>query len=130
MWSPWLVSHKGAILTYMAPYKGDIANANLQQLKFFKIQEKGLLGDNKTWATDEMIQNKNMTSATIPHDIKPGKYVIRHEIIALHFATEDSVWELSSPDAVMGPQVKDISTSHYELRRLTLEIALYPVLQC
>jgi hypothetical protein len=24
MWSPWLVSHKGPLITYMAPYEGDI----------------------------------------------------------------------------------------------------------
>jgi hypothetical protein len=105
VWSPWVVSHKGPVLTYMAPYDGDISQVNLQQLKFFKIQETGLLADNITWATDDMKKRNNVTIATIPHDIKPGKYILRHEIISLHFATEDSVWARSGPDAVVGPQV-------------------------
>ena len=29
-------------------------------------------------------------NTTIPHDIKPGKYIVRHELIALHFATAHS----------------------------------------
>ena len=105
MWSPWLVSHKGPLITYMAPYSGEIASANLQDLNFFKIAERGLLPDNKTWATDEMNQNKNVTYATIPHDIKAGKYIIRHELIAMHFSTEDSVWTRATPDPILGPQV-------------------------
>jgi len=104
VWSPWQVSHKGPVLTYMAPYDRDPATANLQQLEFFKIQEKGLLKDNSTWATDELIRNNNVAWATIPHDIKPGKYVVRHEIIGLHFATEDSVWTRLGDKAVLGPQ--------------------------
>lgn len=99
------MSHKGPILTFMAPYGGDPDNEPLVRLKFFKIQERGLLPDNSTWATDEMIQNNNVTWATIPHDIKPGKYVVRHEIISLHFATEDSVWTRLGEEAVLGPQV-------------------------
>src|SRR5438105_3567114 len=89
----------------MAPYQGDSTKVILQQLKFFKIRERGLLHDNITWATDEMIRNGYVTWARIPHDIKPGKYIIRHEIIALHFATEDSVWTRLGRDAVLGPQV-------------------------
>jgi hypothetical protein len=89
----------------MAPYGGDPSEVNLQKLKFFKIQERGLLADNSTWATDELIQNGNVARATIPHDIKPGKYVVRHEIIGLHFATEDSVWKRLEDEAVLGPQV-------------------------
>jgi hypothetical protein len=125
MWSPWQVSHKGPILTYMAPYEGDAATVNLQQLKFFKIQERGLLRDNSTWATDEMIQNSNVSWATIPHDIKPGKYIVRHEIIGLHFATEDSVWTRLEDDAVLGPQVWQHNLSTRPI--LTLQSALHPM---
>jgi hypothetical protein len=47
--------------------------------------------------------NRNITYATIPHDIKAGKYVVRHEIIAMHFSTEDSVWQRADPP-ILGPQ--------------------------
>jgi hypothetical protein len=50
----------------------------------------------------------NSTQATIPHDIKPGKYIVRHELIAMHFATEDSVWTRAGADSVVGPQVRQL----------------------
>jgi len=34
--------------------------------------------------------NDNVTSVTVPHDIKPGNYIVRHELITLHFATAHS----------------------------------------
>jgi hypothetical protein len=103
MWSPWLLSHKGPIVTYMARYEGSLDSVNLQTLNFFKITERGLAADNITWGTDELNQNRNITRATIPHDIRPGKYVVRHEIIAMHFSTEDSVWTRADPP-ILGPQ--------------------------
>jgi cellulase len=32
-----------------------------------------------------LIQQNNTWNVNIPSDIKPGKYVVRHEIIALQF---------------------------------------------
>jgi lytic cellulose monooxygenase (C1-hydroxylating) len=32
-----------------------------------------------------LIKQNNSWSLTIPSDIKPGRYVVRHELIALHF---------------------------------------------
>lgn len=39
-----------------------------------------------TWGTDWLISNNNKRTVTIPSDIKPGMYVVRHELISLHFA--------------------------------------------
>ena len=36
------------------------------------------------WASDTLIANNNSWTVTIPKDIAPGNYVLRHEIIALH----------------------------------------------
>jgi cellulase len=103
-WSTWPLTHKGPILTYMAPYSGDIAKVDLSKLEFFKVSESGLLADNITWATDIMNSRSNITEMTIPYDIKPGKYIVRHELITLHFATEDSRY-MESPAQAVGPQV-------------------------
>jgi len=52
-------------------------------LKFFKIAEEGFV-DGK-WAADKINAASGFTwKTTIPSDIAPGKYVLRHEIIALH----------------------------------------------
>jgi hypothetical protein len=109
-----------------------MVKVNLQSLKFFKIHERGLLPDNKTWATDEMGQKANSTQATIPHDIKPGKYIVRHELIAMHFATEDSVWTRAGADSVVGPQVGDsLFSSCLQLLNdaNVILVALHPMLQ-
>ncbi|KAF2402037.1 hypothetical protein EJ06DRAFT_520918 [Trichodelitschia bisporula] len=89
-WSTWPITHNGPIMTYMGRYSGDVANVNVNEIEFFKIGELGLLPDNVTWATNVLTANDNVTSATIPHDIIPGNYIVRHELITLHFATEDS----------------------------------------
>jgi hypothetical protein len=71
----------------MAPYSGDIANQDIHKLKFFKIGEDGLNGATMKWASDQLMANRNTWTATIPFDVKPGTYVVRHELLALHFAT-------------------------------------------
>ena len=76
-------------MTYLGPYSGDVSKVNVSDIEFFKIAEMGLLPDNVTWATNVLTANDNVTSVTVPHDIKPGNYIIRHELITLHFATED-----------------------------------------
>jgi len=58
-------------------------------LEFFKIDGVGLIDDTTvpgTWASDQLIANNNSWTVTIPSDIAPGNYVLRHEIIALHSA--------------------------------------------
>jgi len=87
-WSPWLPSHRGPMTSYLAPYTGELAKVNLNELKFFKIAEDALHDDNKTWATDKLIADNGLWSTSIPADIKRGTYVLRHELTALHFATE------------------------------------------
>jgi hypothetical protein len=103
-WNPWYISHLGPIITYMAQYEGQVERVNVNKLSFFKVSEKGLAADNKTWAVDEMMANGNVTSAVIPHDISPGSYILRHELIGLHYATEDSLY-LKKADKLLGPQV-------------------------
>jgi hypothetical protein len=36
--------------------------------------------------TDDLVRSNNTWTTTIPSDLAPGNYVIRHEIIALHAA--------------------------------------------
>jgi hypothetical protein len=88
----------------MAAYSGPVDKVNFNQLRFFKISEEGLSADGKTWAVDTMIEQGNVSSTVIPHDIKPGTYVLRHELIALHYATEDSLYHMKA-DKLLGPQV-------------------------
>ncbi|KAH8898849.1 hypothetical protein GQ53DRAFT_878052 [Thozetella sp. PMI_491] len=79
-WSRWLYSHKGPMTAWMAPYDGDVSKADVNQLQFFKFAED-TMDANGIWGTVRMLNNTNGTwTATVPADIKPGTYVVRHEV--------------------------------------------------
>jgi cellulase len=83
-WSTWPESHVGPVITYVAPYTGDIASVKKEDLKWTKIQANGY--ENGEWAAIKMIGQNNTWDVAVPADLKAGKYVFRHEIIALHSA--------------------------------------------
>lgn len=87
-WSTWPDSHHGPVLDYLASCDGDCATIDKTTLSFAKIDEKGLnSGYNPgDWATDDLIADGFSWTITIPESIAAGKYVLRHEIIALHSA--------------------------------------------
>lgn len=82
------------MVLWLAACGDSCATLNLTTANWFKIAERGLLnGDIQTgeWGQREF-QNWDGTpdlwTETIPKDLKPGKYIIRHEIIALHIANK------------------------------------------
>ncbi|KAI5785171.1 glycosyl hydrolase family 61-domain-containing protein, partial [Pyronema domesticum] len=82
-WTEWQESHKGPVMTYLAPVNGEEVN----ELDFFKIDHAGLNKDG-TWATDDIRKNNNSYTVTVPKDLKAGLYVLRHELLALHEANK------------------------------------------
>ncbi|TKX26160.1 hypothetical protein C1H76_1513 [Elsinoe australis] len=91
IWSTWPDSHIGPTITYLAKCPGTTcAGVDKTTLKFFKIQEAGLLATSpkKIWGSSLVNSTNSFTgSATIPRELPDGAYVARHEIIALHSAT-------------------------------------------
>jgi cellulase len=92
-WTPWPESHHGPVLDYLAACPGgDCAVADKTQLEFFKIAEMGQLrlgaggGASGFWAADLLIAQAGAWSVPIPAGLRPGAYVLRHEILALHSA--------------------------------------------
>ncbi|KAI0592986.1 lytic polysaccharide monooxygenase [Biscogniauxia sp. FL1348] len=89
-WSTWPDSHKGPVIDYLADCGGDCATVDKTTLKWFKISELGEIslgtgsGSTGKWADDLIIENNFQWTAAIPATIKPGNYVWRHELIALH----------------------------------------------
>ncbi|EAQ83177.1 hypothetical protein CHGG_09581, partial [Chaetomium globosum CBS 148.51] len=78
-WSRWLYSHKGPMTAWMAPYSGDVADVNVNELEFFKFAEEAV-DEEGVWGTVKLLDETNGTwTATIPADIKPGTYIIRQE---------------------------------------------------
>jgi lytic cellulose monooxygenase (C1-hydroxylating) len=88
-WTVWPDSHHGPVIDYLASCNGDCTTVDKTTLLFNKIDEAGLINGSPapgTWASDTLIANNNSWTTTIPSSIAPGKYVLRHEIIALHSA--------------------------------------------
>ncbi|KAF2840105.1 lytic polysaccharide monooxygenase [Patellaria atrata CBS 101060] len=88
-WTLWPDSHKGPTITYMARCPDTGCN-NWQpgtSAVWFKIQEEGRSGTSNTWATSPLeIAGNAGVNYKIPSCLKPGYYLVRHEIIALHGA--------------------------------------------
>lgn len=90
LWNTWPTSHKGPVIDYLANCNGPCETADKTKLKWFKIDQLALLDPKPAygnWATDVMIANNLTWTVVIPPTIAPGNYVLRHEIIALHAAS-------------------------------------------
>ncbi|TGZ78774.1 hypothetical protein EX30DRAFT_334102 [Ascodesmis nigricans] len=72
-------SHKGPVLVYASPAP-DGTKGEKSWLKLFHSA-----GSGKTWATNELSQNKGLHWIELPQ-LPPGKYLLRPELIALHNA--------------------------------------------
>lgn len=88
-WTLWPDSHVGPVLTYMArcPDEGCDAWEPASEKVWFKVQEAGREGTSNNWAATSLMKADNEgIDYTIPSCLKPGYYLVRHEIIALHAA--------------------------------------------
>lgn len=86
-WTLWPDSHVGPVITYMAacPSTGCQAYMPGKSAVWFKIAQNGRSGTSTTWGdTPLMVAGNAGYQYTIPSCLKPGYYLVRHEIIALH----------------------------------------------
>ncbi|KAI0084578.1 glycosyl hydrolase family 61-domain-containing protein [Irpex rosettiformis] len=75
----------GPVITYMGSCGNTAANeCDAGNVKWFKIDEVGR-GSDGQWVQASLMSGKSI-SATVPKNLAPGNYLIRHEIIALHLA--------------------------------------------
>ncbi|KAF8426045.1 putative endoglucanase [Tirmania nivea] len=89
-WTEWPESHRGPTMTYLASCtSGDCRKEDPCTLDWFKIDHAGLNADG-TWVSDTIIKNNNTWTVTIPKELKPGPYLMRHELLALHSSSQVS----------------------------------------
>ena len=85
-WDQW-THREGPVMVYLANCGGDCTSVNSADLKWFKIDEAGLLsgtiGDGY-WGSGKMIDQNSSWTTTIPASVPSGNYLIRFETIALH----------------------------------------------
>jgi len=73
-------------MTYMALCDTSTCDKfNGSTAKWFKIDEIGKKSDGSTWYQQD-VMNGQPVSVTLPTQVAPGDYLVRHEIIALHLA--------------------------------------------
>ncbi|KAI0056896.1 hypothetical protein BV25DRAFT_1831790 [Artomyces pyxidatus] len=76
----------GPLMTYMAQCTGTTCDKfNGSTAQWFKIDEIGKKPDGTTWYQQD-VMNGQAIEVTLPQNLAPGDYLIRHEIIALHLA--------------------------------------------
>ncbi|KAG8796560.1 hypothetical protein FRC12_019067 [Ceratobasidium sp. 428] len=78
----------GPIMTYLAQVpSGQTADKfDTKGAKFFKIAQTGQTGGAGTGWVQASIKNGKTYTLTLPSDLPSGDYIMRHELIALHFA--------------------------------------------
>jgi hypothetical protein len=91
-------------------------NVPVQDVEFFKVDENGYDPKTKVWGTDQLILDNSTRTFTIPSDLKSGTYVIRHEIIGLHFA-----WKENTEKKQSGAQLYPICFSKLSKKQIDSE---------
>ncbi|TFK95273.1 glycoside hydrolase family 61 protein [Pterulicium gracile] len=73
---------QGPVITYMARAPSDITKWNPgSSAVWFKVHEEGKDSTGKWGAWEKLfVQNKGVYTFTIPKNLRPGQYIIRHEI--------------------------------------------------
>ncbi|KAK0727841.1 glycosyl hydrolase family 61-domain-containing protein [Lasiosphaeria miniovina] len=85
VWTPvWPESHVGPVIDYLAACNGNCETVDKTALQFFKIDAVGYDTAKSKWGSELLTDNSNSWLVQIPATLKPGNYVLRHEIIALH----------------------------------------------
>ncbi|KAH8105242.1 glycosyl hydrolase family 61-domain-containing protein, partial [Cristinia sonorae] len=77
----------GPIISYLAECDGPCNQYDSTRAKWFKIDQKGKKSNSNTWVQQDLFDSKPV-SVTLPDNLKAGNYLLRHEIIALHLATD------------------------------------------
>jgi hypothetical protein len=86
LWNTWPLGHYGPVMNYMAKCSGDCSSFKGDTGKpWFKIQQESFV--NGVWASDTLAKNNYTYSVRIPSNIAPGQYLLRHENLALHAAS-------------------------------------------
>jgi len=83
----------GPMLTYMASCGSTTCDQfNATQARWFKIHQVGRQDGSALWY-QQVLYDGGVDNVTIPSNLAPGNYLVRHEIIALHLATEPGMAE-------------------------------------
>jgi len=84
-WAQW-THQQGPVMVWMYKYAGEFSACDGSGKNWFKIDQMGMTAPPLTgtsWGT-AIVYAKLAWTSTIPAKLAPGKYLIRHELLALH----------------------------------------------
>ncbi|KAK8098691.1 Cel1 protein [Apiospora kogelbergensis] len=87
VWKQW-THQQGPVMVWMYACPGGFQGCDGKGKGWFKIDQMGLYGasmNSNDWGTGVVYKSLKWSSK-IPASLKPGKYLIRHELLALHQA--------------------------------------------
>ncbi|KAI0162355.1 glycoside hydrolase family 61 protein [Xylariaceae sp. FL1272] len=103
VWSQWTHA-QGPVMVWMYACDGDFTACDGKSKKWFKIDQMGLFGpvlNSEDWGT-ALVMKTLEWSSRIPTSLKPGNYLIRHELLALHQANTPQFYPECAQIAVTG----------------------------
>jgi cellulase len=71
-------------------YMGHLSNPKQDPttVDFFKIRDDSYDTKTRMFGSEVLYENNMTYTVQIPSNLKPGDYIIRHELVALHYATK------------------------------------------
>jgi hypothetical protein len=84
-WAQW-THQQGPVMVWMYKCAGEFSACDGSGKNWFKIDQMGMTAPPLTgtsWGT-AIVYSKLAWTSTIPAKLAPGKYLIRHELLALH----------------------------------------------
>ncbi|CAO2658027.1 Nn.00g072870.m01.CDS01 [Neocucurbitaria sp. VM-36] len=88
IWDQWGSSHSGPVMNYLADCGGSCAtfkgNSGTPWVKFDQMAYDTT--KSPSWGSDFLAKQGASWTVTIPAALKPGEYILRHEILGLHVA--------------------------------------------
>jgi hypothetical protein len=85
-WGNW-PHNSGPLITYLGKCtNNDCSKTDPTKVNWFKIHEVGFEPGTTKWVQDTVVRLRKPFTFTLPKNVPSGKFLMRHEIIALHLA--------------------------------------------
>ncbi|TDZ15044.1 Cellulose-growth-specific protein [Colletotrichum orbiculare MAFF 240422] len=103
-WKQWTHA-QGPVMVWLYDCGGSFQGCAGDKQSWFKIDQMGLWGNNlnsENWGTAIVLKQLKWSSK-IPSNLKPGNYLVRHELLALHQANTPQFYAECAQLVVVGP---------------------------
>jgi len=86
-WGSYYIGHKGPVITYMG--KLSKPDQDPTTVDFFKVDEDSYDTKTREFGSERLYKNGMKYTVNIPSNLKAGDYIVRHELVALHYGMKE-----------------------------------------